>query len=218
MDENNVLIRGRLGDNPDISEKVATIKVATNKYWRDASGAQKSSTTWVPVVLFGKNIAIASAYLRKGTSVRIKAHVETSSWTDKGSGEIRSKLEIIADEIAIIPIVDANDAADQVDQPAMEQQRSYQQEPTRTYAQPEQPPAQQPSQSVQPRRTGMPLRRPVARPAGQQQPVQQNAAQATKASPVGAPPPPPRLDQRQQRQMPPARDLVPTVDGKPVQF
>ncbi len=213
MDENYVVIRGRLGDNPDIREKVATIRVATNSYWRDSTGAPQTKTTWVSIVMFDKNIAIAQAYLRKGVTVKITAHLQTSSWKDKETGEPRSKLEIVADDIAIVPALDQSGHVHQPDSESDHhcQQAAYE---TRT----EQAEAQaHPSRPVPSRRPVAPMRRPVARPVAQPAQPRQIERPVAQSS-VGSPPPLPRPRDNFSRAMEPAPKTIPTVEGKQVIF
>ncbi|MDD3575311.1 MAG: single-stranded DNA-binding protein [Halothiobacillus sp.] len=214
MDENIVIIRGRLGDNPDIREKVATMRVATNTYWRDATGAPQSKTTWVTIVMFDKNMSIAQAYLRKGVTVKVTAHLQTSTWKDKETGEARSKLDIVADDIAIVPVLEQTGSTHQAESATdYQDQEQYQNDPAYEASRPSQPAAQrQPSHAAPMRRPVAPMRRPVARPVAQPQsrPVAQSS--------IGQPPAPPRSQENFSRTTELKPKAAPTVNGKQIVF
>ncbi|MBV7389035.1 single-stranded DNA-binding protein, partial [Pasteurellaceae bacterium TAE3-ERU1] len=72
---NEVIIIGRLGNDPEVrtlnnSEKVATISVATSESWTDKqSGEKRENTQWHRIVFYRKLADIVAQYLTKGAQV-----------------------------------------------------------------------------------------------------------------------------------------------------
>ena len=53
-------------------------------------------------VLFGNRAQALSQYLVKGTKVAVEGKLRWSSWEDKNTGQKRSKIEVIVDEIEFL--------------------------------------------------------------------------------------------------------------------
>ncbi len=107
MNLNKVLLIGRLTQDPEAKttpsgQNVATLNMATNRVWNDASG-RKEATEFHRVVAWGKLGDIASNYLKKGALVMIEGRLQTRSWDDKTSGQKRYMTEIIAENLQMGP-------------------------------------------------------------------------------------------------------------------
>lgn len=97
---NKVIIIGRLGKDPIISNfqngsKIATFTVATSERWTDkATGEKKERTEWHNISVTSPVLAdFAERYLQKGNQVYIEGKLQTREWTDK-SGNKRYTTEI----------------------------------------------------------------------------------------------------------------------------
>ena len=101
-DTNVVVVGGNLGDNvnyrviPQSGKGVAEIRVATNKHRLKPDGDFETSTSWVTVKFFGKIADRVKDKLSKGDKVTITGELSEDRWTDKNSGQNRSKLYIVA--------------------------------------------------------------------------------------------------------------------------
>ena len=74
---------------------VTTISVAVNRSFKDSqTGEWKESTSFVPVVVWGKQAEIAKDRLKKGSAVYIEGRLQSRSWENK-QGEKRSTLEVV---------------------------------------------------------------------------------------------------------------------------
>ncbi|MCX6752707.1 MAG: single-stranded DNA-binding protein [Candidatus Nomurabacteria bacterium] len=101
---NKVIIVGNLTRDPELTaipsgQKVCKFGVATNRVWKDKSGAKQESTSYHNVVVWGRQAETSAQYLKKGQQVMIEGRIETRSWDDKTSGEKKYRTEIIADRV-----------------------------------------------------------------------------------------------------------------------
>lgn len=97
---NIVVLIGRLGKEPEIrytpsGTPVATLRLATDRKWRDKNGNLKEETTWHTVVVMGKQAEVASSYLKKGSLIFVEGRLRTRSWDDK-DGNRHTVTEILA--------------------------------------------------------------------------------------------------------------------------
>ena len=107
MNLNKVLIVGRLTADPQLRNTpsgaaVCSLSVATNRTWRDKSGAQQEEAEFHNVVLWGRTAEVASQYLTKGAMVLIEGRLRTRTWQDK-QGQNRKTTEIIGERMQLGP-------------------------------------------------------------------------------------------------------------------
>jgi single-strand DNA-binding protein len=108
MHLNKVFLIGNLTRDVDLRTTpsgmpVATLGLATNRVWKDASGAKHEAVEFHNVILWGKQAELAKQYLSKGRMVMIEGRIQTRSWDDKQTGQKRSRTEIIAERIQFGP-------------------------------------------------------------------------------------------------------------------
>ena len=101
---NKAIIVGNLTRDPELAtipsgQKVCKFGVATNRVWKDKSGAKQESVTFHNVVVWGRQAETSAQYLKKGQQVMIEGRIETRSWDDKTTGEKKYRTEIIADKV-----------------------------------------------------------------------------------------------------------------------
>ena len=101
---NKAIIVGNLTRDPELAtipsgQKVCKFGVATNRVWKDKSGAKQESVTFHNVVVWGRQAETSAQYLKKGQQVMIEGRIETRSWDDKTTGEKKYRTEIIADRV-----------------------------------------------------------------------------------------------------------------------
>ena len=104
MNLNKAIIVGNLTRDPELAtipsgQKVCKFGVATNRVWKEKSGAKQESVTFHNIVVWGRQAEISAQYLKKGQQVMIEGRIETRSWDDKTSGEKKYRTEIIADRV-----------------------------------------------------------------------------------------------------------------------
>lgn len=104
---NKSFVIGRLGQDPELRRTaggtaVLTMSVATERSWTDGAGERQSKTTWVPVTVWDRQAENCAEYLRKGSLVHVEGRLEMEEWTDKTTGEKRSKLKITAEQVTFL--------------------------------------------------------------------------------------------------------------------
>lgn len=105
MNVNKVLLVGRLTRDPEIKstpsgQSVASISMATNRFWKDKNGQRQDKTTFHNVVLWGRLAEIAGQYLTKGQEAYIEGRIETRKYTAK-DGTDRYVTEVIAENMQL---------------------------------------------------------------------------------------------------------------------
>jgi single-strand DNA-binding protein len=101
---NKALVIGNLTRDPEVKAlpsgiKVTSFSVATNRIWKDKSGAKQESADYHNVVVFGRSAETAGQYLKKGSSVLVEGRMQTRSWEDKNGGGKKYRTEIVADRV-----------------------------------------------------------------------------------------------------------------------
>ena len=106
---NRVIIMGNLTRDPEVryipsGSAVCDIGVACNRTWFDKqSNQKKEEVTFVDVTLWGRTAEIAGEYLSKGRGVHIEGYLKMDEWQDKTSGQKRTKLKVVADNMTMLP-------------------------------------------------------------------------------------------------------------------
>lgn len=105
MNVNKVLLVGRLTRDPEIrttpgGQNVASLSLATNRFWKDKNGQRQDKTTFHNVILWGRLAEIAGQYLTKGQEAYIEGRIETRKYTAK-DGSDRYITEIIAENMQL---------------------------------------------------------------------------------------------------------------------
>ncbi len=101
---NRVLLAGNLTRDPQVrffaNEKaVAEFGLAINRKFKDANGQLKEETTFVDVETWGRTAELVGQYLTKGRGCFVEGRLKLDSWDDKESGQKRSKLKVVADNV-----------------------------------------------------------------------------------------------------------------------
>jgi single-strand DNA-binding protein len=106
MSLNKALIMGNLTKDPDLKvlptgAKVCNLSIATNRTWKDASGAKMEAVDYHGVSVFGISAENCQKYLKKGSSVFVEGRIQTRSW-EGPDGKKQYKTEIIADRVNFV--------------------------------------------------------------------------------------------------------------------
>lgn len=96
---NNVNLIGYLGKDFEIGNTsggklYAKNSLAITKRWKNEKGNDESSTTWIPIVLFGKSAESASMYIKKGSQFACSGELSSSQYTDE-QGNVKTTLSVI---------------------------------------------------------------------------------------------------------------------------
>ena len=96
-------ITGNITRDPELrftpnGQAVATFGVAVNRKWKDARGEQQEHASFFDVKCWRELAENVTNSLAKGDRVIVTGRLEQRSW-ETDSGEKRSKVEIVADEV-----------------------------------------------------------------------------------------------------------------------
>lgn len=149
MSINRVNCSGNIGRDPELRQtqggtQVLTFSLAVSDRKRNPqNGEWEEVTNWIPCVVFGNRAESLSRFLAKGMKCAVEGKLRQSSYKDK-SGQNRSKIEVIVDE------VEFPSASKAQNQPQSQQPNNYTsqyqsgansapQQPTGYYPQPQAP-------------------------------------------------------------------------------
>jgi single-strand DNA-binding protein len=104
---NRVLLIGNLTRDPDLrytpkGTAVTEIGLAVNRVYTGEDGERKEETTFVDVTLWARLAEIAGQYLKKGRPVFVEGRLQLDTWDDKQTGQKRSKLRVVAENIQLL--------------------------------------------------------------------------------------------------------------------
>ncbi|MFA6047230.1 MAG: single-stranded DNA-binding protein [Parcubacteria group bacterium] len=105
MNVNKVLLVGRLTRDPELrttstGQTVASISMATNRFWKDKNGQRQDQTEFHNIVLWGRLGEIAGQYLTKGQECYIEGRMQTRKYTAK-DGQERRATEVVAENMQL---------------------------------------------------------------------------------------------------------------------
>jgi single-strand DNA-binding protein len=104
---NKVILVGNLTRDPEVrytpkGSAVADIALAINRNYTLDSGEKREEVTYVDVVLWARLAEIAGEYLKKGRPVLIEGRLQMDTWDDKQSGQKRSKLRVVGENMQLL--------------------------------------------------------------------------------------------------------------------
>ncbi len=96
------IITGNLTRDPELrttsnGANVCTFSVAVNRIYKDASGEQKESVSFIDCSAWGKLGEMINQYAKKGTGVLVSGRLEQRSFEGK-DGVRRSRTEIVVED------------------------------------------------------------------------------------------------------------------------
>ena len=101
MGVNSITLVGRAGRDPEVryfesGSMVANLTLAVNRRSRD------DEPDWFNLEIWGKQAQVAADYVRKGSLLGIIGSFKLDRWTDRSSGEERSKPVINVDRLELL--------------------------------------------------------------------------------------------------------------------
>lgn len=105
---NKVMLIGNLTRDPELrytpkGTAVADIALAINRVWNNEQNQRQEETTFVDITLWGRQAELAQQYLTKGRGVYIEGRLQMDTWDDKQTGQKRSKLKVVAENLQFLP-------------------------------------------------------------------------------------------------------------------
>ena len=97
------IITGNLTRDPELrttpsGASVCSFSVAVNRVYRDSSGTQQESVSFIDCSAWGKLGEMIGQYAKKGAGVLVSGRLDQRSWEDKNSGQKRSRVEIVVED------------------------------------------------------------------------------------------------------------------------
>jgi single-strand DNA-binding protein len=97
---NSVIIVGNVTRDPELKYTpkgmaIARIGLAINRKFAGEDGQQREEVTFVDVDAFGKQAETIGQHVRKGSSLLVDGRLKLDEWTDKQSGQKRTKLGVV---------------------------------------------------------------------------------------------------------------------------
>ncbi|MBU1126026.1 MAG: single-stranded DNA-binding protein [Patescibacteria group bacterium] len=103
---NRAQVIGNLTRDPELrqttgGQSVCSFGVATNRTWKDASGAKQEAVEYHNIVAWGKLAEICSQFLKKGRKTYVEGRLQTRDWEGQ-DGVRRFRTEIVADNMILL--------------------------------------------------------------------------------------------------------------------
>jgi single-strand DNA-binding protein len=104
---NKVMLMGNLTRDPEIKytpkgTAIADIGLAVNRNYTTESGEKREEVTFVDVTLWGRVAEIVGEYCKKGRPLFVEGRLQLDTWDDKATGQKRSKLKVVGDNIQLL--------------------------------------------------------------------------------------------------------------------
>lgn len=104
---NKVILLGNLTREPELRAtpkglSVTQFGLAVNRTFKTEEGENREETTFVDLEAWGRVAELVARYLSKGSSCLIEGRLKLDTWEDKVSGEKRSRLRVVAENVQFL--------------------------------------------------------------------------------------------------------------------
>lgn len=105
---NKVMLIGNLTADPDVrttprGNAVTELRLAVNRVTAGPNeGERREEVTYLDVTCWGRQAEIAGQYLAKGRPVFIEGRLQMDTWEDKQTGQKRSRIRVIAENLQLL--------------------------------------------------------------------------------------------------------------------
>ena len=104
---NKVILLGNLTRDPEVrytpkGTAVTDLGLAVNRTYTADNGEKREEVTFVDVTFWGRTAEVAGEYLKKGRPVFVEGRLQLDSWEDKTSGQKRTKLKVIGENMQML--------------------------------------------------------------------------------------------------------------------
>ena len=104
---NKVMLLGNLTRDPEVrytpkGTAVCDLGLATNRVRTGDNGERIEEVTFVDVTMWGRSAELCGQYLSKGRSVFIEGRLQLDQWDDKTTGQKRSRLRVVGENMQFI--------------------------------------------------------------------------------------------------------------------
>ena len=100
------IIVGNITRDPELRStpsgaQVCSFSVAVNRNYKDSSGANQESVSFIDCSAWGRAAEIIAQYAKKGSGILVSGRLEQRSWEDK-EGQKRSRTEIVVEDFNFV--------------------------------------------------------------------------------------------------------------------
>ena len=104
---NKVMLIGNLTRDPEIKytpkgTAIAAFGLAVNRNFTTESGEKREEVTFIDLEAFGRVAEIIGEYCKKGRPLFVEGRLKLDTWDDKASGQKRSKLKVVVDQMQLL--------------------------------------------------------------------------------------------------------------------
>jgi single-strand DNA-binding protein len=119
---NSVHLLGNLTRDPEVrytpkGSAVCDLYLACNRAWYDDQNQKHEETDFIDVTVFGKTAENVGKFVGKGLRLHVQGRLKQDTWEDKATGQKRSKIKVIADQVTFIDFLEERQAAPAPAQP-----------------------------------------------------------------------------------------------------
>ena len=91
---------------------LANFGLAVNRKFKNAQGALQEEVTFVDLEVWGKTAELCNKYLKKGSPAYFEGRLKLDQWTDKNSGQKRTKLKVVVESVQFLGSKQASGGGD----------------------------------------------------------------------------------------------------------
>jgi len=100
---NKVFLVGNLTRDPELrytpqGTAVVTLRLASNRTFKDKAGQAQKDVCFVNVVVWGQMAEVCNQYLQKGRQALVEGRLQSRNWKN-AEGQNRSTLEVVATRV-----------------------------------------------------------------------------------------------------------------------
>lgn len=109
---NSITLVGRAGRDPEVKYFESGTVVAN--FTLSVRGLKKDDEPeWFKLEIWGKTAQVAADYVRKGFLIGVVGRIKTERWTDKTTGQERSKPVVVVNSLDLLGSKSTNEAQDE---------------------------------------------------------------------------------------------------------
>ena len=111
---NKVMLIGNLTADPEVRPTqsgvpLTELRLAVNRVLNSRNeGERREETTFLDITCWNRTAEVAAQYLAKGRSVYIEGRLQQDTWEDKQTGQRRSRIRVVAENLQILDRRDTN--------------------------------------------------------------------------------------------------------------
>lgn len=77
----------------------ADFGLAVNRQFTNSNGEKSEKVTFVDITCWDRTAEFAQKHLKKGAEITVQGRLELDTWDDKQTGQKRSKLKVVAEQL-----------------------------------------------------------------------------------------------------------------------